>query len=359
MSWIIIICIIYIAIIIRTYVAYNKDAKVYKKLDYYREELELSPSESAYLFNRNEEGIYLILADILSLVNKGIIKLETISKNNNEKEYILYKNSNIDFTKMKNHEALSYELFFEMNKGKEKVNLSEFLLAIKCNRKIYNDIEIKAYSIKYSIKLELEKLDILDRNARKKMQKINDKCIKGIVIGIIFVIISLILKNVAFSQFTYLTMFFMFILYNITDNNEDKVTQKGADILEKIKAQKKYIDDYILVEDKPIYAVNFLDYYYTMAVALGMADFGRKEFYKDTFKEAKRKRRWLYIKLKIKSMKEFYILNILTIIIFIADTYEVYAKSEMARVETSIYYFFICLLFILFLASEINNMNKF
>ena len=126
MNWFIIILgIVYIVITLVIYYRYNKDAKPYKNIEYYRETLEINPSETAYLVNPNSESISLILADLLSLVNKNQLKLEMNSVNENEKEYIFYKEPNIDFTTMKNHEAMSYELFFNLNEGKDKVYLSD------------------------------------------------------------------------------------------------------------------------------------------------------------------------------------------------------------------------------------------
>lgn len=290
MNWIVILVgIIYLVILIRIYVKYNKDQKPTEHFDYFKEKLEINPSEAAWLCNKDEKGIYLILADLLSLVNKNQLKLEIISTDNNEKEYVFYKNPNIDFHNMKNHEAMSYELFFDMLENKNKFYLSEFLDNIEKSRYTYRELNIKSQAIKYSIRLELEKDGIMDKNARKKMQKINDNCITYGIITIVILIISFLLKNHMLSEISYLTMIFLVLLYNITKLDEYKITQKGANVLEKSRALKRYIEDYVIIEDKPIYTVNILDYYYTSAIAFGMADLGRKEFYKESVKNVNRK----------------------------------------------------------------------
>lgn len=352
MYLIIIICILYITIIIRTYLYYNKDAKPYENIEYYRERLEIEPSEAAFLCNKNEDGIYLILADILSLVGKGFIKLDTISKNNCEKEYILYKNSNLDFNKMKNHEVMSYELFFDINQGKEKIYLTEFLEKLVTYKDIYKELEIKSYSIKYSIKTELEKQNILDENARIKMQKINSKCISWGIITIILIIISLFLKNDVFSQIMYATMIFILILYNITDRQENKITQKGADILEKCKAQKRYIEEYILVEDKPIYTVNFLDYYYTMAIAFGMADFGRKEFYKKSIKMVRKDKK------KMNSILDFCAIFLVLFSILITEGHDTYINLKNRTGEMIVFWLLTFMMIILPILGLISLIKK-
>ena len=132
MDWFIIaLGVIYVIIIIAIYFRYNKDATPYKKIEYYRDSLEINPSEAAYLLNPNSESISLILADLLSLVNKKQLKLDMNSISESEKEYIFYRNPKIDFTTMKNHGAMSYELFFDMNEGKDKVYLDEFLTKLE------------------------------------------------------------------------------------------------------------------------------------------------------------------------------------------------------------------------------------
>ena len=297
MNWIVILVgIIYLLIIIKTYIKYNKDQKPTQNLDYFKDKLEITPSEAAWLYNKNEKGIYLILADVLNLVNKKELKLELISTSTEEKEYVFYKNPDIDLHNMNNHEAMSYELFFDIFENKDKCYLSEFLDKIEENRHVYKELTIKSHAIKYSIMLELEKKGIMDERSRKKMQKINKNCITWGVLTVVILIISLILKNNIFTQITYLTMLFLVILYNITKLDEYKITQKGADVLEKTKALKRYIEDYIIIEDKPIYTVNILDYYYTSAIAFGMADLGRKEFYKDSVKNANRKINFIFLR---------------------------------------------------------------
>ena len=301
--------IIYIIIVIAIYYRYNKDAKPYKKIEYYRDLLEINPTEAAYLVNPNSESISLILADLLSLVNKNQLKLDMNSVNENKKEYIFYKNSNIDFTIMKNHEAMSYELFFDMNEGKDKVYLDEFLAKLRNNKNVYKEFEVKCYAIKESIKKELEKEGITDGDARRTMQQIHDKSVFfGILVAIILVI-AMIIKNTILTEISYFTIAFIFMLYHITDREENKITPKGAEILERTKALKKYIKDYILTEDKPIYTVNILDYYYTMAIAFNMAHFGKEEFYQDSLLVAKRRKIWEHIKRNIKK----YIITILVL----------------------------------------------
>ena len=293
MNWFVILLgIVYLIILIRIYVKYNKDQKPKNNIEYYKEELEITPSEAAWLCNKDEKGIYLILADLLSLVNKRKLNLEIIhtsNNGNNEKEYVFSKNPNIDLHSMSNHEAMSYELFFDMFENKDKFYLSEFLDKVEGSKHVYKELSIKYHAIKYSIMLELEKNGIMDGNARKKMQKINSRCLGLGILSLFLLIISLIFKNDIFIKSVYLTMFFLFMLYLVTKRDEYKLTSKGADVLEKSMALKKYIQDYIIVDDKPIYAVNILDYYYTSAIAFEMADLGRKEFYKDSVKNINRK----------------------------------------------------------------------
>ena len=297
MDWFIIaLGVIYVIIIIAIYFRYNKDATPYKKIEYYRDSLEINPSEAAYLLNPNSESISLILADLLSLVNKKQLKLDMNSISESEKEYIFYRNPKIDFTTMKNHEAMSYKLFFDMNEGKDKVYLDEFLTKLENNKNAYKEFEVKCYAIKESIKTELEKQGITDGDARRKMRKIHDRSVFWGILVAILLVIAIIVKNTVLTEITYITTAFIFMLYHITDREEHKITPKGAEILEKARALKRYIKDYILTEDKPIYTVNILDYYYTMAIAFNMAHIGKEEFYQDSLAVAQRRKVWEHIK---------------------------------------------------------------
>lgn len=314
MDWyIILLGVIDIIIILLIYYKYNKDAEPSEKLEYYKEPLEISASEASFLYDKNQESVNLILADILTLAIKKQIKMELVSLENGKKEYIFYKNPNVDFSQMKAHESMSYELFFDINEENDAIYLSDFLNKLENTPRLYKELEIKCYAIKESISTELEKQEITDSVARKKMQKINRNCISFCILSVLAFIIAVVWQNTTALTITYITMAFSFILYCTTDRKEEKITQKGANILEKTKALKNYIRDYVLIDDKPIYIVNILDYYYVMAAALGMAEFGQKEFYGNSLEKAKIKTFFVSIKEYIKHNKTILIILIILI----------------------------------------------
>ena len=68
-----ILTVFYIILLLYVYLRYNLDARDNSDYDkIYREPLDISASEAAYLVNKNGDGLDLILADILSLVDKRL-----------------------------------------------------------------------------------------------------------------------------------------------------------------------------------------------------------------------------------------------------------------------------------------------
>ena len=109
---VIILVIIYTLFLLYVYVKYNLDAKNENiDAEFYRDELEISPSEAAYLINKNGDSLNIILADILTLINKNYIKMEIVGEGK-ERDYIFTKLDNVENQAIKSHEMGSYRLFF-------------------------------------------------------------------------------------------------------------------------------------------------------------------------------------------------------------------------------------------------------
>ena len=134
---VIILTIIYAFIILYVYIKYNCDAKdLSEDYEIYREKLEISASEAAYLLDKNCDSLDIILADILTLIEKQYIKMHTIGEGE-QRDYIFTKIKDADNTKIKNHEIASYKLFFG---DREEVSLKKYLNNLKTDIKYFVSI---------------------------------------------------------------------------------------------------------------------------------------------------------------------------------------------------------------------------
>lgn len=285
---VIILVILYTIFLLYVYIKYNLDAKNENtNFEFYRDELEISPSEAAYLINKNCNSLNIILADILTLINKKYIKM-TIVGEGEERDYIFTKLDNTENIKIKNHEMGSFRLFFN---GKNEVSLKEYLKELKNDNIALGELELKASSINTDIEFELERQGIIDKVAERKLFKFNRFSISLIIIFAFGFVSALLLQlNAEIIEFTLIGTLFSLLFYNTTDTKEDKLTKYGAEIKNKAKRCKKFIEEFIMAENKPLYMVNVLEYNYTMAVAFGLAELGENEFVHNAYKKMQRKK---------------------------------------------------------------------
>ena len=288
---VLILTVLYTILLVYIYLRYNLDAKDNSEYDrMYRDELDISASEAAYLIDKNCDSLNMILADILTLIQKDYIQLE-IKGEGKKKEYIFRKkdtqqeNSNI-----KAHEMSAYRLFFQ---DKNEINLKEYLTELKSDNKKIEELELKSVSIKNEIEYELRKQNITDEKSEKKLFKINKFSISIIFIFLISFITTIVFikNNIEYIEFTSIGLLFSILLYRTTMLKEDKLTKYGVETKKKAIGFKNYLAQYLITQDKPLYMVNVLEYNYIMAVAFGFAKFGEKEFIRKTFNNIQRKKR--------------------------------------------------------------------
>ena len=306
---VIILVIVYTLFLLYVYIRYNLDAKNENiNVELYRDELAISPSEAAYLINKNCDSLNIILADILTLINKNFIKMEIVGEEK-ERDYIFTKLEDTENIDIKSHEMGSFRLFFN---GREQVSLKQYIREVNRDNNSLKDLELKTASIKTDIEFELEKQGIIDKIAERKLFKFNRFSILLIMIFGFICMFSLLLQlNAEIIEFTLIGTLFSLLFYNTTDTKEDKLTAYGAEIKNKSQGCKNHIKEYLMAENKPLYMVNVLEYNYTMAVAFGLAELGENEFVHNTYK-------------RIQIMKSFrnimYIAMIIgTIILMIKD----------------------------------------
>ena len=279
---VIILVIIYTLFLLYVYVKYNLDAKNENlNIEIYRDELEISPSEAAYLIDKNCDSLNIILADILTLINKKYIKMEIVGEGS-ERDYIFTKIENAENEAIKSHEMGSFRLFFN---GREQVSLKKYIREVKKDNNTLKDLELKTASVKTDIEFELEKQGIIDKIAERKLFKFNRfSILLTMIFGFVCVFSLLLQLNTEIIEFTIIGTLFSLLFYNTTDTKEDKITSYGAEMKNKSQGCKRYIKEYLMAENKPLYMVNVLEYNYTMAVAFGLADLGEDEFVHNTYK---------------------------------------------------------------------------
>ncbi len=277
-----ILTIVYTIVLLYIYIRYNLDAKDKLKYDIYREKLEISASEAAYLLNKNCEGLDIILANILTLIEKDYIEMNIIGEGK-ERNYIFIKKENADNMKLKSHEMSAYRLFFG---DKTKVDLKEYLKDLYNNSKCLEELEMKVHSIKHEIEFELRKQGITDVTAEKKLFKFNKMSIIFILIyAIAFGILTIFTKNLEYIEFTLIGLLFSILLNRTTNIKEDKLTKYGVEVKRQAQGFRKFLETNVITDNKPLYMVNILEYNYIMAVAFGMAKLGQNEFVHNTYKQ--------------------------------------------------------------------------
>lgn len=282
---VIILTIIYAFIILYVYIKYNCDAKdLSEDYEIYREKLEISASEAAYLLDKNCDSLDIILADILTLIEKQYIKMHTIGEGE-QRDYIFTKIKDADNTKIKNHEIASYKLFFG---DKEEVSLKEYLNNLKTDIKYLKELELKVSSIKTELEFELARQNIIDQVAEKKLFKINKTSISFVILFFILFIGTMFVGNNEIFEFSTVGLLFSILLYIMTNIKQDKLTEYGAKVKKQVKGFKKFLEEHVITEDKPLYMVNVLEYNYIMAVAFGMAKLGQNEFIHNRYKDIQR-----------------------------------------------------------------------
>lgn len=301
---VIILVIIYTLFLLYVYIKYNLDAKnKSENIEIYRDKLDISPSEAAYLINKNGNSLNIILADILNLINKGYIKLTTEGEGE-ERDYIFTKSDNITNMNIKSHEMASFRLFF---KNDSSVSLKKYIRELEFDKQKLKELELKTASIKTDIEFELEKQGIIDKISERKFFKLNRLSISMILIfGFVFVFALLLQLNAEIIEFTFIGTLLSILFYNSTDVKEDKLTEYGAETKNKAEGYKKFASEYMMAENKPLYMVNVLEYNYTMAVAFGIAKLGESEFLNNTYK-----------KIQIKKVVKNIICSVIIIIIII------------------------------------------
>ena len=277
------LAIIYTLILLYIYIRYNLDAKDSAEYEIYREKLEVLPSEAAYLLNKNCDSLNIILADILTLIEKGYITMSTIGEGK-QRDYIFTKVEDAENTNIKNHEMSSYRLFF---RDRERVSLKEYLESLQKNSEYLEELELRIPSIKNDIEMELLRQGIIDKIAEKRLFRFNKLSITLILIFIVSFFTTMFLGNIEYFEFSSVGLLFSIIMYRTTGIREDKLTEYGAQIKKQAEGFRRFLQGYVISEDKPLYMVNVLEYNYTMAVAFGFAELGENEFIHRTYGKIK------------------------------------------------------------------------
>lgn len=267
----IVVGVIIVALLIMQTVKYIKTLKETKKLvpteeyEYFREKPDKSttPADALFLYNKGANIAYSSFGKVFSatLLNLSLKKYFKISMKENKrgKEEATIKKTN------RNLEDLDYEekriaLFVtKAMRGQNEVTIKELQKYISSHGELASSlIENTGKDVKNKSKNE-EKYDV--EKARKKMHYT--------IITTIYFMFALFLIIV----FPISIMLIVNAILAICINNKiSRLTQKGIDEREKWVGLKKYMEDFSLLNEKEIPALELWEEYLVYATVFGIAD---------------------------------------------------------------------------------------
>ena len=238
--------IIYLTIVIIYKLSYSKvDFKNINK-EYYREVCNsYSPAIVSFLENMKIEVYRDYTATILELNVKKYIKIV-----NSDKDVLIYKDENVDLTKLKSHELYVYDCIINNTKFDEE----EF------KKLILKDAEteglIKKEKMNFAKIIQLLMVLLIVVTLLVLSIKNNEGEIMAVMLLLILMPIMMYGKEI-----------YKHILEKVM--NKYIVTKKGKEELKKIKAFKNFIKEYTLIKEKDIDYIQILDEYIPYSLSLG------------------------------------------------------------------------------------------
>ena len=237
-----------------------------QKLDYFRElpDKNTTPGEATYIleepYNRFS-GYYgkIFSATLLDLKLKKYIDLR-VEKNEKKKDKIYIKRLKPADEKLKSDEKNILDFIYRVNKSKEEVEIKELEKYI---REHSTSVEKLIKQSKKNIESQLGKEGKINKS------EIDEYSNYGGTSGVYYVFAIMVL----FWAFPLAIVFLINgILCSKIKKNINVLTQKGIDEKEKWKGLKKYMEDFSLLNEKEVPAIEVWEHYLVYATAFGIAD---------------------------------------------------------------------------------------
>lgn len=273
--FIIFVVIAIIIIFIQKAVKYGKklgELKKYipeQKLDYFRElpEKNTTPGEAVYILEEpyNKFTSYfgkILSATLLDLKLKKYIDLKT-EKDQKGKEKIIISRLKQPDDKLKEDEKTILKFICNIDKKEEEITVKRLEKHISDH---YPSVEKLIKQSEKAIEKQLGEEDIY--NKKQKEEYLNYSGLAGVYY--VFAILTLIIILWAFP----LAIVFLIngILCSSVKKNINVLTQKGINDKEKWKGLKKYMEDFSLLNEKEVPAIEVWEQYLVYATAFGIAD---------------------------------------------------------------------------------------
>ena len=246
------------------------DTKKYvpeQKLEYYRElpEKNVTPGEALYILKEpyNNFSIYfgkIFSATLLNLKLKDYIDLR-VEKIDNKKEKIFIKRLKEPFGNLKNDEKKILEFMYKAFKKQETE--IEIKTLEKYIEKHPAGVENLINGCQKTIEKQLKESGMVDLKQKEEFTNYSGTA------GVYYV-------------FTILTLFWAIplsiillingILCSKLKKNTNVLTKKGIESKEKWKGLKKYMEDFSLLNEKEVPAIEVWEHYLVYATVFGIAD---------------------------------------------------------------------------------------
>lgn len=273
--FIIFVVIAIIIIFIQKAVKYGKklgELKKYipeQKLDYFRElpEKNTTPGEAVYILEEpyNKFTSYfgkILSATLLDLKLKKYIDLKT-EKDQKGKEKIIISRLKQPDDNLKEDEKTILKFICNIDKKEEEITVKRLEKYISDH---YPSVEKLIKQSEKAIEKQLGEENIY--NKKQKEEYLNYSGLAGVYY--VFAILTLIIILWAFP----LAIVFLIngILCSSVKKNINVLTQKGINDKEKWKGLKKYMEDFSLLNEKEVPAIEVWEQYLVYATAFGIAD---------------------------------------------------------------------------------------
>ena len=237
-----------------------------QKLDYFRDlpEKNVTPGEALYVLKEpyNNFTYYfgkIFSAEMLNLNLKGYIELNVDKEEKNKEKIYIKKLKEADENlKSEERQILSFIIKAIKNKGEIEIKELEKFITNHAS-----SVESLINTTKKLIENSLEKEKIIDKKQQEEYQSY---------------------KNFAWGYYlsAFVTVFWAFplsiilfldgILCSRIKKKTNSLTQKGVNLQEKWKGLKKYMEDFSLLDEKEVPAVEIWEQYLVYATAFGIAD---------------------------------------------------------------------------------------
>ena len=237
-----------------------------QKLDYFRDlpEKDTTPGEAAYILNEpynrfNSSFGKIFSATLLDLKLKDYLDLR-VEKVEKKKDKIYIKRLKMSDNNLKPDEKRILDYIYKIKKDKSEIEIKELEDYIQ---KHSAGVEVLIKGCEKDIEKQLIKDEILDQ--KQKEEFLNYSGLAGV-----------------YYVFTIMTLFWAIplsivllvngLICSSIKKKANVLTQKGVNSKEKWKGLKKYMEDFSLLNEKEVPAIEVWEKYLVYATAFGIAD---------------------------------------------------------------------------------------